>query len=137
MQKSATKRLNVAIVGGGPGSEEVMKLVMADTFSELRMSILGVAIRNPETPARKYADELGLNITERYEDLYQIQDLDLIIELTGSNEVLEEILKTRPSRVKVMDHVSARLFWDFMQIEKKYRDLYENAPDMYQSLDGN
>ena len=137
MQKNATKRLNVAIVGGGPGSEAVMKLVMADTFSELRMNISGVAIRNPETPARKYADELGLNITERYEDLYKIQDLDLIIELTGSNEVLEDILKNRPSRVKVMDHVSARLFWDFMQIEEKYRDLYENAPDMYQSLDEN
>ena len=137
MRKNATKRFNVAIIGGGPGSEAVMKLIMADTFSELRMNILGVAIRNPEAPAKKCADELGLNITEEYKDLYQIKDLDLIIELTGSDEVLGDILKTRPSQVKVMDHMSARLFWDFMQIEEKYRDLYENAPDMYQSIDGN
>lgn len=137
MRKNPTKRFNVAIVGGGPGSEAVMKLIMADTFSELRMNIVGVAIQNPEAPARKCTDELGLNITEKYNDLYQIKDLDLIIELTGSDEVLEDILKTRPSWVKVMDHMSARLFWDFMQVEEKYRDLYENAPDMYQSLDAN
>lgn len=95
MKKNATKSFNVAIVGGGPGSEAVMKLIMADTFSELRMTIVGVAIRNPEAPARKHTDELGLNITEGYKNLYQIKGLDLIIELTGSDEVLEHILKTR------------------------------------------
>lgn len=137
MKEDQIDRFNVAIVGGGPGSEAVMRLIMADAFSELRMDILGVAIRNPEGPARKYADELGVYLTEEYGDLYEIKDLDLIIELTGSDEVLEDILKTRPPRVKVMDHVSASLFWDFMQIEEKYRDLYENAPDMYQTLDPN
>jgi PAS domain S-box-containing protein len=137
MKENQRHRLNVAIVGGGYGSGAVMKLIMGDTFRELRMNILGVAIRNPEAPARKYADELGLNITEGYENLYEIKGLDLIIELTGSDKVLEHILKTKPSRVKVMDHVSARLFWEFMQIEEKYRDLYENAPDMYQSTDAN
>ncbi len=135
MKENQRQRFNVAIVGGGPGSEAVIKLIMADTFSELKMKILGVAIRNPEAPAGWYAAQLGLHITEGYRDLYEIEGLDIIIELTGSDEVLDDLLKSRPPRVKVMDHVSARLFWDFMQIEEKYRDLYENAPDMYQSLD--
>jgi len=137
MKENQRQRFNVAIVGGGPGSEAVMKLIMADTFSELSMNIVGVAIRNSEALATRCAHELGLYLTKEYKDLYEIKDLDLIIELTGSDEVLEDILKTRHPRVKVMDHVSARLFWDFMQIEEKYRDLYENAPDMYQSIDVN
>lgn len=137
MKKKPTERFNVGVVGGGPGTKAVMELIMADTFSELKMKILGVAIRNPEAPARWYAEQSGVYITKDYKDLYKIKDLDVIIELTGSDKLLQDILETKPPRVKVMNHVGARLFWDFMQVEEKYRDLYEKAPDMYHSLDLN
>ena len=133
--KETDKRLNVAFVGGGAGCKAIMELILCDRFSELKMNILGVASRNPGSPGAVYAKGLGIYLTSDYSDFYGVDDLDLIIEVTGSDEVLQEILKTRPPRVKVMDHVSARLFWDFMHVEERYRGLYDNAPDMYHTLD--
>lgn len=119
MKKADKKRLNVAIVGGGPGSRAIMELILADIFSELKMNVLGVADINLEAEGIKHARLSGFYTTEDYNELYKLKDLDLIIELTGRDDVLEDILITRPSHVKVMDHVSARLFWDFIQIGEK------------------
>ena len=48
--KKYQERINVAIVGGGPGCKAVMKMVMADVFTELQMLVMGVASRNPSAP---------------------------------------------------------------------------------------
>jgi PAS domain S-box-containing protein len=137
MKKNQRQRFDVAIVGGGPGSKAVMELIMADAFTQLQMNIVGMASRNPGAPGTVYAKSLGIHVTNDYKEFYGLGNLDLIIELTGDNEVLEDILKIKPPQVKVMDHVSARLFWDFMQIEERYRELYEHAPDMCHTLDAN
>lgn len=46
--KKYQERINVAIVGGGPGARR--SLVMADVFTELQMLVMGVASRNPSAP---------------------------------------------------------------------------------------
>jgi len=71
----------------------------------------------------------------------------MIIELTGREEVASEISATKPSHVRLMDHVAAHLFWDVFQIEEdriaerkrseqelrdsqeRYRAVLEACPD--------
>jgi len=113
------KALNVAIVGGGPGCKAIMDMIFAERLSQLRMKLIGVACTNPKAVGYRYAQEKGVYTTQDYRNLYQLNDLNMIIELTGRDEVVNEIFRTKPDHIRLMGHVSARLFWDVFRIEEK------------------
>jgi two-component system sensor kinase FixL len=124
------KTLNVAIVGGGGGCKAIMDMVFAEKLSALRMKLIGVASINPQAVGYLYAKGKGVFTTTDYHDLYNLEDLNMIIELTGREEVAREIAATKPSHVRLMDHVAARLFWDVFQIEEKRTAEHQHAGDM-------
>ena len=72
-----------------------------------------------------YAKQKGLFTTTDYKDFYRIPELYLIIELTGKEDVLHEITQTKPTHIQLVDHVTARLFWDIFQIEEKRKQALE------------
>jgi len=111
--------LNVAIVGGGPGCKAIMDMILAEKLSQLNMRLIGVASTNPEAVGFLYAQEKGVYNTGDYRDLYKLEGLDMIIELTGNEEMANEIYQTKPQHLRVMDHVAARVFWDVFQVEEK------------------
>ncbi|UCG80261.1 MAG: sensor histidine kinase [Desulfobacterales bacterium] len=113
------RALNVAIVGGGPGCKAIMDIIFAEKLSQLDMKLIGVACTNPNAVGYRYAQEKGIYTTSSFRDLYKLKELDMIIELTGRNEVADEISVTKPSHIRLIDHVAARLFWDIFQIEEK------------------
>ena len=111
--------LNVAIVGGGPGCKAIMETIFAEKLSQLRMKVVGVACTNSRAVGYRHAREKGIYTTGDYLDLYKLKGLNMIIELTGREEVANEIYKTKPENMRFMDHVAARLFWDIFQIEEE------------------
>jgi transcriptional regulator with PAS, ATPase and Fis domain len=111
--------VNVAIVGGGPGCKAIMHMIFAEKLSQLRMKLIGVACTNPKAVGYRYAQEQGIYTTRDYRDLFKLRDLNMIIELTGREEVASEISRTKPEQVTLMNHVTARLFWDVFQIEEE------------------
>jgi len=113
------KALNVAIVGGGPGCKAIMEMIFAEKLSQLRMKVIGVADPNHNAVGYQYAREKGIYTTKDYRDLYRLKDLNLIIELAGGDEVTNEIFRTKPDKVRLIDNVAARLFWDIFQIEEQ------------------
>jgi len=115
--KQAEETLNVAIVGGGKACYNLLKILDENRQSRLKIKILGVADVNPGAPGLCYAKELDLFTTDRIQGLFDLDGLNLIIELTGSAKVKEAVFRTKPSGVSIMDHVSARLLWDLVQIE--------------------
>ncbi|MBW1741037.1 MAG: PAS domain-containing protein, partial [Deltaproteobacteria bacterium] len=141
------KALNVAIVGGGPGCKAIMDMIFAEKLRQLRMKLVGVACTNPQAVGYRYAQEKGVYTTRDYRDLYKLKNLDMIIELTGRDEVANEIARTKPAHIRLIDHVAARLFWDIFQIEEeriaerkrieaalreseeRYRTFLEASPD--------
>lgn len=147
--------VNIAIVGGGPGCKALLELFERSQMTELKVNILGVAEIKPASPGYIYAMQKGFPTCNDYRDLLELKGLDLIIELTGNGEVLEDIVRTKPATVRVMDHVIARLFWDLIQFDekrtqfqqkylaqknlseerKKYETLVENIKDLVFSLD--
>ena len=111
--------LITAIVGGGRGCEAILRMVRKATLERFRMTIVGVADRNSEAAGVVCAREMNVErITTDYRDLYSIPDLDLIIELTGSDTVRDELEKTRPRHIRLIDHIAARLFWELHQAEE-------------------
>jgi len=113
------KTLNVAIVGGGPGCKAIMDMIFVEKLSQLRMKLVGVSCTNPKGAGYLYAREKGVYTTRDYGDLFDLKGLDMIIELTGRDEVAREISRTRPDHVHLLDHVGAQLFWDIFQIEEQ------------------
>jgi PAS domain S-box-containing protein len=112
------KLLNVAIAGGGPACKAIMEMVSAEKLRRLRMKIIGVADGDPRTVGYRSAEQNGVYTTTEYHDLYGLEDLNMIIEVTGKEEVAEDILRTKPNHVRLMDHVAAGLFWDMFQLEE-------------------
>ena len=111
--------INAAIVGGGKGCASVLKMVKDDTLGRFRLRIQDVADVDPQAPGLGYAREIGIPlVTTDYRELYQIPDLHLIIELTGKYEIRDEIERTRPRNIRLIDHFGARLFWELHQAEE-------------------
>ena len=121
--KQAEETLNVAIVGGGKACYNLLKILDENRQTRLKMKILGVADVDPDAPGLCYAKGLNLFTTDRIQGLFDLDGLNLIIELTGSAKVKEAVFRTKPSGVSIMDHVSARLLWDLVQIETEKMEL--------------
>ena len=113
------KGLKVAIVGGSTGCKAIMDMIFAETLRQLHMEIIAVADINPEAPGYRYAQENGIYTTMDYRDLYKLKDLNMILELTGRDDMANEISRTKPEHVRLMDHVAARVFWDVFEIEEE------------------
>ena len=141
------KGLKVAIVGGSIGCKAIMDMIFAETLRQLHMEIIAVADINPEAPGYRYAQENGIYTTMDYRDLYKLKDLNMILELTGRDDIANEISRTKPEHVRLMDHVAARVFWDVFEIEEerlaeeerveealreseeRYRTVLDTSPD--------
>jgi hypothetical protein len=64
-----------------------MDMILAEKLRELRMKLIGVACTNPKAMGYLYAQEKGIYTTRDYRDLYKFKDLNMIIELTGREDV--------------------------------------------------
>jgi len=115
----APKALNIAIVGGGPGALAILKLLESATLRQFRTAIVGVADPNEGAVGLHYARQRGYFTTRDFRDFFKLPALDMIIELTGSNDVRDAVLAGKPAQVQLLDHLSARLFWDVLQIEEE------------------
>lgn len=96
-----------------------MDMILAERLRELPMKLLGLADLDMNSVGVVEARRQGLYTTRDYRRLYEIEDLDLIIEVTGDESLANEIYRTKPDHVRVMDNVTARLFWDLFQIEEE------------------
>jgi PAS domain S-box-containing protein len=121
--KQAKVVFNTAVVGGGKACHNLLKLLDEDRSSRLRIRIVGVSDINPEAPGFKYARELGLFTTGDFKKLCNINDLNLIIELTGSSKIADEIYRIKPAGISMMDHTTTRLLWDLIQMEVETEEL--------------
>jgi two-component system NtrC family sensor kinase len=114
---------NVAFVGGGKACYNLLKILDKERLSRLKMDILGVADINPDAPAIVYARSLNIFTTDNFQDLYKLERLNFIIELTGLESVKEEIIRTKPQKISLIGHRGARLLWDLVQMEVERTEL--------------
>jgi signal transduction histidine kinase len=102
-------RLNVAIVGGGRACKFLLQLLKSESFPYLNIHLAGVCDINPEAEGLLMAKKMGIYTTDNFKDLFNIKDLDGIIELTNSKEVLLELIECRPKTVGIVEHNIGRL----------------------------
>ncbi len=115
--------LNAVIIGGGNACYNLLKILDNERLSRLKMNILGVSDLEADGPGFCYAKELGLFTSTTPADLIPLPGLNLIIELTPSAKLREEIFALKPANVSILDHNAVRLIWELFQAENEKLDL--------------
>jgi signal transduction histidine kinase len=111
--------LNIALVGGGSGGRALIKFLETHRLRNLHLCIVGVADLSEDAPGVAYARKKGIYTTTDYRDFFSLADLHVLIEITGREDVLDELMRSKPKQVKVIDHLSARLFWDLIEVQEE------------------
>ena len=116
--KDLLQKSNFAIVGAGKRGRRFLEFFLRPDLGELNIRIVGVADTNPAAEGMVLAEEKGIYATNDFRDLYQLQDLNCIIELTGDLQVAGVIEASKPEHIRLIDHQEAEFLLEFLQIEE-------------------
>ena len=99
-----TGEVNIAVVGGGPACKFLITFLETHTLRHIQINIVGVADSSEDAPGLVYARDKGIHTTKDFRDFFGLEDLHLLIEITGRDEVLAEIMESKPRHLRVMGH---------------------------------
>ena len=102
--------LNLAIVGGGSTCTFFLDFFRHTSLPYVDVHILGVCDIDSQAQGLRLARELGIFTTGDYRDIFEIGELDGILELTNRRDVLLELTRLRPEGLWILDHRVSRLF---------------------------
>ncbi len=115
----AIKDSNIAIVGGGRFCRTFLDFLLAKDLGFRPPAILGVADKDKEGAGIRFAETKGIFTTTDYRDLFHIENLNVLIELTDSFDLAETIRKSKPPHVRLIDHIDVRAMWSVLQIRSE------------------
>jgi two-component system, NtrC family, sensor kinase len=108
--------LNVGVIAKGEKCLSIMRDLDAIKPSRLRLRLVAIATTTKSASCYKYAGEMGIEVFENYIDLLSLEYLDLILELTGDNQILTDIINHKPPTVGILDQKSSMMFFDMAQL---------------------
>lgn len=124
------KVLNVVFIGGGKGCYDILNQLKSYPPTHLHPNIIGVADINSDAVGYRQAQRLGIPTTSDYQQFLHDKNIDLIIELTGNDQVLSDILKNKLESIKVLDHVGALFLWEIIAIQEDKLHLEKKVSDL-------
>lgn len=133
--KEILKNSKIVFIGGGGLCRDFLMALTGESFADLNVTILGVADLNGKAPGFEYAKIKGIKTTTDFMELIKNADADLIFELTGNNNVLEEISANKHERARVIDHIEALTFQHYLLIEEKIVELKERLAKQFKDED--
>ncbi len=119
--------LNIAIVGGGRACKFFLELIQNNTFPYLNLNLVGVCDINPGAEGYRLAREMGIYTCHDFRDLFELKNLDGIIELTNDHKLLLELIEHRPNRVGVVEHNIGRLLRRLFRINQDLEKSRQEA----------
>lgn len=114
------KQMKIAIIGGGKRCKAFLEMFDGRRFPKLQAEIVAVADPNPDAVGIRLAREKAIFTTGDYKEFYNISNLDLVIELTGKEELLGDFLRNKSPKVRVLEATISRLFSDILRLREEY-----------------
>lgn len=127
--------MKTAIIGGGKGCSDILEMTLSGRLRTISMKVMCVVDLDPEAPGMVLARDNNILTLSDIETAVSLPGLDLIIEVTGNDRVLDQIHDKAPPGVRVMDHVLTRVFWDVEQADQRLREELEKSRDLENQLD--
>ncbi len=111
--------MKIAMVGGGSRCLYLMDLFESHIFEEVVPEIVAVADIREDAPGLVRAREKGLFVTNDYNDFFNRDGINLIVELTSNLDIYNDILSKKSKHVRAIAHTTALLFWEISRVSKK------------------
>ncbi len=128
--------VNIALVGGDACARDVLERTTLDFLDKgVNARFTAIADPDPESPGMVLARQRNLTVLTDYHDLYDPEyAIDLIIIIHPDEAVFDDILHTRPPRIRLMSHRVFMIFWKAIRSEE--RKLRAQYLEMKTILDG-
>ncbi len=110
--------MRIAVVGAGSDCVSLLSIIDKYKFQVIYPAIVAVADIDDKAVGLEAAREKGIFITNDYNDLFAMDNIDLIVEMTGNMDVYNDILSKKSNTVRAIAHQTARLF---LEIEHAVR----------------
>ncbi len=121
---------SIAIMGAGRGGSSLLSFLSSDSD----INIIGIADNNPAAPGLQLAKRLKIFTTADFRELLA-KAPDIIINVTGREDLLQEFLKYKSPSTKIIDGESARLIWDLVekrrQANEEVKLLLDETRELY------
>jgi two-component system, NtrC family, sensor kinase len=108
--------LNVGVVAKGENCLTIMRDLEAIKLSRLSIRLVAVAVTTPSVSCDAYAGEKGIKVFENYKDLFSLEYLDLVLELTGDPQILMDLIQHKPATIGILDQKASFLFLDISHL---------------------
>ena len=118
-KRTSKRKTNILIVGAG----ERGKLLIDLFHKNDTLKILGVVDIDQNAPGMKLARKNLIPTASDYKKFLDKDELDEIINLTGSKKVQKELVKLKPSHVQVIGGYCAQLTIDLIKDHKQLEGL--------------
>lgn len=112
------RKLRIAVVGGGQRCLTVLNMLESGRFQHFQAELVGVADLNPEAKGIRKAREQGIFTTADCRELFNLDPLDLVIEMTDDRELLRNLAGKNPETVRLMGHTASSLFNDIVMMNR-------------------
>jgi two-component system sensor histidine kinase DegS len=120
----------VAIIGAGRGGTALIEIFAQDPL----VQIVGIAEVNPKAPGVKLAKRLKIPIMRSYHDLLAIENVDLIIDVSGNPSVEHALEDFHRMGVTIIGGASAKFMWQLIEARIRATGEIEKTLNKYQSL---
>ncbi len=134
--------MKTVFIGAGRGCRAVLELFDQGRLTFLNIDVMAVVDVDVKAPAMMFARQKGWKTLDNIDQALALDGLELVIELTGSEEVLDLVIRRLPPGVKVLDHTMAGIFWDLLRLEAhmateraELQEILDTIPDVVMVVD--
>ncbi len=113
--RSSGRKLALALLGGGSRAASMLRL-MSDLET---VSVVAVCAAQPGSPVMRMAAELDIFATTEMTELFQIPDVDVVLDMSEDHRISAELEMQRPSGMGVIGAVGSELVWDLLVAKKR------------------
>ncbi|MCL6471605.1 MAG: sensor domain-containing diguanylate cyclase [Firmicutes bacterium] len=105
--------MNIVIISGDKGDSSVLQTI-AEASS---LNILAIIAESDDKESIELAKYLDIPIEYDYCKLLERTDIDMIIDLSGSNKLIDKIRKVKPERAEIIDKSTANIISRLLESE--------------------
>ncbi len=110
-----SRRMTVAVLGGGSRAASMLRL-MKDLEN---VDVVAACAPYSTLPCMRLADELGIYATTHISELFQVPDLELIIDMSEDARLGASLREHCPGHVAIVSAAGAELVWDLLVAKKR------------------
>jgi PAS domain S-box-containing protein len=122
--------MKTVIVGGGRRCLALLEFLGARPLRELNIEVVCVVDTQADAPGLVFAKQQGIQTLSDYRAALSLPNVELVLELTGDKQVLTDLYNEIHHGVRIIDHDSARVFWDLIRLEHSLRDELQNRANL-------